>query len=216
MQWAILGTMFKIASWAISFVFIAKGAMKPFLFNEISIKIFHVPAYLLGFYYWGLDGLGIAFMLNYLIYLIIVYTMTRRMYSFRLSKPFIRLFSIDFLMVMVSFIAIYTQQTYKYAICIFVFLLCMVYTYKEMNKRIALPVNSIINKFVRKKNLWTILQIYRRSITIFIMSVVLLCFSPCQYISGGTTHSSTSLYISIYGSYFIICLRVKLRKRVYF
>lgn len=153
MQWAILGTMFKIASWAISFVFIAKGAMKPFLFNEILIKVFHVPAYLLGFYYWGLNGLGIAFMLNYLIYLIIVYTMTRRMYSFRLSKPFIQLFSIDFLMLMVSFIAIYTQIAYKYVICVLVFLLCIVYTYKEMNKRIALPVNSIFNKFVRKKNL---------------------------------------------------------------
>lgn len=146
MQCAILGTIFKVVSWAISFVFIAKGAMKDFLINEITVKVIDVPMNLVAYYFWGLDALGIALALNNIVYLVIVYVRSRTKYSFHFSKSLINLFSVESLMLLISFLVVMlVDSLWKYIGVTVVILFCFRYTYAELNKRIA--ISSILNKF---------------------------------------------------------------------
>ena len=149
MQWAILGTLFKVASWAISFVFIAKGAMKDFLVNEITVKVIDVPMNLAAYYFWGLDALGIALALNNLVYLAIVYVRARANYSFHFSDGFVRLFTFELIMLLVCFLTVILfNSTLKYIGVAVVVLLCLRYTYAELNKRIA--ISSLLKRFHKK------------------------------------------------------------------
>jgi len=71
--WAALGMFFKAASWAIAFVFLAKGASKLFFWNELIVNIYILILNILGYHYWGLTGLGLSFLVGYFLYLIQVY-----------------------------------------------------------------------------------------------------------------------------------------------
>lgn len=143
MQWAMLGMIFKAASWSISFIFMAKQDMKTFLFNEISIKIFNVPLYLLMYKYLGLDGLGIGFMINYFVYFILVYFVSNKKYKFSFLLSFKRLLFISLFLVISCFLLIYLwKSNYVYIPTIILTLICCIYSFKELDKRMEL-VNVI-------------------------------------------------------------------------
>ncbi|MCK9311186.1 MAG: O-antigen translocase, partial [Bacteroidales bacterium] len=86
--WASFGMFFKVVSWAIAFVFLAKGASKLFFWNELISGIYILILNLLGYHYMGLTGLGISFAVGYLIYLFQVYTVSRIQYGFSLNRDF--------------------------------------------------------------------------------------------------------------------------------
>lgn len=139
MQWAMLGMIFKAVSWSISFIFMAKQDMKIFLFNEISIKIFNVPLYLLMYKYIGLDGLGIGFMINYFVYLMLVYFVSNKKYKFCFSSSFNRLLLISLSLVLSCFLLIYLwKSNYVYIPTIILTFICFVYSFKELDKRMEL------------------------------------------------------------------------------
>lgn len=139
MQWAMLGMIFKAASWSISFIFMAKQDMKTFLFNEISIKIFNVPLYLLMYKYLGLDGLGIGFMINYFVYFILVYFVSNKKYKFSFLSSFKRLLFISLFLVLSCFLLIYLwKSNYVYIPTVILTLICCMYSFKELDNRIDL------------------------------------------------------------------------------
>jgi len=139
MQWAMLGMIFKAASWSISYIFIAKQDMKTFLFNEISIKIFNVPLYLLMYKYLGLDGLGIGFMINYFVYFILVYFVSKKKYKFSFIPSFNRLLLVSLILVLSCFILIYLwKSNYVYIPTIVLALISCVFSFKELDKRMEL------------------------------------------------------------------------------
>lgn len=145
MQWAMLGIIFKAASWSISFIFIAKGDMKFFLFNEISIKVLNVPLYLLMYKHFGLEGLGIGFMINYFVYLLLVYFTAKKNYNFEFSKSFNQIFYPQLIIVFLSFLLLYiSKSNYVYIPTIILTIISSVHSFKELDKRINL-VNIITN-----------------------------------------------------------------------
>lgn len=107
MQWAMVGMIFKAASWSISFIFIAKGDMKIFLFNEIIIKVFNVPLYLILYNYKGLEGLGIGYMINYFVYLLLMMSISYKKYKFNFSSSFFQVFLPQLVLVVLCFSLIY-------------------------------------------------------------------------------------------------------------
>jgi PST family polysaccharide transporter len=90
--WAACGMLFKMASWAISFVFIAKGESKLFIINETAVSIYSLGFQLLGYWLLGLKGIGMASSLTLLCYFIQVYTISRVRYGFRFTSDFNKIF----------------------------------------------------------------------------------------------------------------------------
>lgn len=91
-KWLLIGSLVKSGSWGISFVFLAKGDGKLFLFNELGIKCITLPLYMAGYSLFGLEGIGYAFALNYVIYFIWVALVARIKYGLSYKGAFWRLF----------------------------------------------------------------------------------------------------------------------------
>ena len=66
--WAALGMFFKAGSWSINFVFLAKGASKLYFWNELAGNSYTLLFNILGYHFYGLTGLGISFLITFIIY----------------------------------------------------------------------------------------------------------------------------------------------------
>lgn len=90
-RWLLLGSLLKAGSWAISYVFLAKGDGKTYLFNELGIKCITLPTYLLAYTYMGLLGIGYAYVLCYGIYFFWVGLVAYRKYNLVYGSVFWRM-----------------------------------------------------------------------------------------------------------------------------
>lgn len=93
-RWMLLGSLFKACSWAIGYVFLAKGDGKTYLFNELIIYATMLVLYMSGYRLFGLTGLGYAFVASYVIYTVQVCVLCRCKYSISYGKEFWTIFAI--------------------------------------------------------------------------------------------------------------------------
>lgn len=145
MQWAMLGMIFKAVSWTISFLYIAKGEMKLFTINETIANIYICTFSIIFYYFFGLEGLGIAFALSYFIYLLQYFLLTKKKFNFRFISSFNKLFSIQLLLLVFCFLLVYLwKSNYVYIPTTILTLICCMYSFKELDKRMEL-VKAIKN-----------------------------------------------------------------------
>ena len=137
-KWLLVGSILKAGSWAISFVFLAKGAGKIFLFNELGVKCVTLPSYLLGYAFAGLLGIGYAFVFCYFSYFIWVAFIAFRRYKIIYSSVFLRILLIIcfFLFFYAVSEAFFPTVFLRYLIgCIITFIVC-IYSFLELKKRL--------------------------------------------------------------------------------
>ena len=74
-KWQLLGDFFKISSWLIAFLMQAKAMTKTFCITEIIFSAFYIGmAYLLTSYLgFGIEGIVIGYLINYIVYMLIMY-----------------------------------------------------------------------------------------------------------------------------------------------
>ena len=134
--WAVSGMMFKVFSWVIAFVFLAKAEAKLFIINEVITNIYSFGLSALGYHYFNLAGLGIAFMLTYLAYSVQVYLIARKRYEFSFSKSFKKVYTIQILMVVAVFVTVLLwKSNWMYLPTGLVFAVCAAYSLRELDKR---------------------------------------------------------------------------------
>jgi len=152
-HWAALGIFFKAISWAIAFLLLAKGASKLYFWNEVIANIYMLLLNLLGYRFWGLNGLGISFLVGYFFYLLQVYIVAKLKYSFFFERAMYFLFLIQFFIATLCFVVVKLLITpYSYIVGSALIMLSLLYSFKELDKRIGLMViyNSILNKILKK------------------------------------------------------------------
>ena len=148
--WAALGMFFKAGSWAVAFVFLAKGASKLFFWNELISNSYMLLFNILGYHFYGLTGLGFSFLITYIIYLIQVYVIARIKYHFSFNRTFLRLFFIQFALALASFIAVkFLNQPYPYIVGIILIVISGWYSMNELEKRLA--ISQIVRDFFEKR-----------------------------------------------------------------
>ena len=147
--WAVLGIFFKGISWAIGFLFLAKGKSKLFFWNELVVNIYTLGFNILGYYLYGLTGLGVSFMISYFIYLVQVYLITKSKFNFFFSKGIVKIFTFQFtLAILVFVLVLFFSGPYSYVIGSLLFIIALWYSYKELDERMDLK--SLIKKYVKK------------------------------------------------------------------
>ena len=148
--WAFLGMFFKVPAWVVGFLFIAKGESKLFFWSELISNLYLLGLNLIGYYYWGLTGLGISFLVSYILYLIQVYLIARTKYDFTFHGSFIKIFSIQFALALVCFVIIkFFETPWTNIIGVPFILISAWYSFKELDKRMNLK--ELLNNY-RKKN----------------------------------------------------------------
>jgi O-antigen/teichoic acid export membrane protein len=149
--WAALGMFFKSTSWAIAFIFLAKGTSKLFFWSELIANTYTLILNLLGYYYLGLTGLGLSFMLGYFLYLIQVYFIAKLKFEFEFENTLIKIFIFQFALALCSFLAVkFLKQPYPYVIGTVLVLISTWYSFTELDKRIG--VIDIAREFINNLN----------------------------------------------------------------
>ena len=147
--WAVLGLMFKAASWSISFIFLAKAESRLYIYNETVSCTYGFILKVLCYYLWGLTGLGIAFTVSFMIYLAQVYIISRKKYDFRLSKDFLKVFTIQLILALVGYVAIKVWHSpLVNVLVVLMLLLSLWHSLVELNKR--MDVLALIKNRMKK------------------------------------------------------------------
>lgn len=147
--WACIGMYLRLAAWVISFSFIAKAESKLFMVNEALACLYYVVFSIVGYYFGGLTGIGIAFALNYLVYFIQVYFIARKRYGFRFSDGFIKTYFSQLVILLLCLVVVLVFASWeKYLLGILIILLCSSYCLFLLNKKMNLmeAIRSRINK----------------------------------------------------------------------
>jgi len=144
-QWAALGMFFRAASWTIGFLYLAKGALKLCFINELLANIYILILNVIGYKYWGLEGLGISFLIVYVIYLLQVFFICNKKYAFNFNKSFNKIFVLQLLCGIVCFCVVkFVSNPYQYIVGSIMIVLSGIYSIRELDKRVNL--RSIILK----------------------------------------------------------------------
>lgn len=139
MVWAAWGIFFKMTSWSIGYIFLAKAESKLFIITEVASCIVTLGFSLLGYKLGGLTGIGIASAAALLFYLVLVYLIVRKRYSFSFSKDFIKLACMQFLLVSACVTAVYTLPTIiKYFVGVLMVGVSTYVSFVGLNKRMDL------------------------------------------------------------------------------
>ena len=123
-----------------------------FIVNETTAKGYTLLFNLLGYWIFGLLGLGISFTVSYLVYLVQVYLIARRRYSFSFTKSFKPVFLFQFVMVFGSFVLIVSwRSSFVYIPSGIILGLSIIYSLRELESRIQLK-ELLKNKFLKKSS----------------------------------------------------------------
>ena len=148
-SWACLGMMLRLASWVISYLFVAKAESKLFVINELSANLYYLVFSLIGYKTLGLTGLGIAFALEYIVYFIQCYLITRKRYDFSFSKSFIKSYGIQFLLIIACLIIVLTLSGWqKYIIGSLIIAISCYLGLKGLNEKMELL--SFVRQRIKK------------------------------------------------------------------
>lgn len=153
MYWASLGVLFKGASWPVGFVFVPKGDSRLFITSELVANIYMLLLNMGGYYWFGLQGLGISFLVSYMLYLAQVLLIARHKYGFRFHPPFVRLFAIQGSLAVLCFLVVMIfHGAVTYAAGAVLTGLSSWYSYRELDKRIDVKaaVRSVLARLRRR------------------------------------------------------------------
>ena len=133
----IFGMFFKIASFSIGYMILAKADTKLFIKTSIGFNVLYLILSILGYHFYGLLGLGIAFTSQYFFHLIILSFIVNKKYNFKFSTEVILLFTICFsLCVLTFFIQFIENSILKTLLFILLILISSFFSVKKINDKI--------------------------------------------------------------------------------
>lgn len=138
--WAITGTLFKGVSQSMGYIFIAKGDSKIFIKTAVLFNTLLLALSIAGYYYGGLVGMGISFLVYYFVHFLLVSIITKKTYNFYFSKAFYGLFSICMLLCTLAFCTTFFVDFWvvKYVILTILLIVSLIISVVLLNKKMDL------------------------------------------------------------------------------
>ncbi|MCE3076897.1 oligosaccharide flippase family protein [Chryseobacterium gwangjuense] len=135
--WLAMGIFFKAASWAIAFLLLAKGDSKIYFWNEFFVNFYMLILNMVGYYYYGLVGVGISFLLSYFLYLLQLLILSKKKYGFYYEVAFFKIFALLFFNAAITFLIMkFVVNPYSYFIGSLLIVSSLLFSYKQLDKRI--------------------------------------------------------------------------------
>ncbi len=148
-QWVVMGMLLKGIGWCMGFITLAKGESSLFFRLELISTVFQTFAIMGGYYLFGLEGVGIAFVSLYIFYVSYLYLFFRKSQGFRFSNSLISVFLVQQSFCIAGFLAVkFLPMTFGYAACGILLTSSIVHSLFELNKR--LDFNGILDKIKHK------------------------------------------------------------------
>ena len=139
LKWALLAIIIKAIIWPLAFIILAKGEKKLYFKQEILGDAMNIIFTIIGYYYFGLIGIGLAMVFIYSVYGIYVFSVVKKKFNFNFRK------NTTALMIKSLFLGIAAASTVTfldypngYVILAVLSILSIYFSYFELNKRIDL------------------------------------------------------------------------------
>lgn len=133
----VLGMQFKAVSWAMGYVFLAKGEGKLFFKIELASATLILLLNLIFYNFYGLNGLGVSFVISYFIGMALAYFILRLKYGFSFPMRFYKRFFITYALVIGAFLTIFlTDVGMRYVVGSIVFVIAAGFSLISLNELI--------------------------------------------------------------------------------
>lgn len=144
-----VGMLFKAMSWAIAFLFLAKGLSKLFFWSELIAQVYTFLLSIYGYHWSGLTGLGIAFFISYILYFFQVLIISMRLLQFKLSRDLIGIFVINLLIALIGLgLALSLESINPCILGVPLILISIFYNMSYLNTK--LDIFASLSKFINK------------------------------------------------------------------
>lgn len=148
LRWQLVGSLFKIVSWPMAFVLLAKSKGKLFLLSEVIFYISYlVSAYML-YPIYAINALGIAYLIAYIIYLITILIMCKKIAGFEWSKEITPVLSINIILVILPFICLAYFDKTGFIIGLLLLITSVYYSFSKLKNIFSL---EDIKKWLNRK-----------------------------------------------------------------
>jgi O-antigen/teichoic acid export membrane protein len=145
-QYAVLGMFFRAISWSMGYILLAKGDSKIFFWSELISTVYVFSLNILGYKFFGLKGIGIAFIVIYFLHAVQIFVTTKYIYKFKFDRNLLRVFLIGTILIILQFFVVTEiQNAFKYLIGTIICLIGFFISYKELNDKIG------ISAFIKSK-----------------------------------------------------------------
>lgn len=146
---AIMGNYFKAPSWCIAYSFLAKGDAFGFFYNEVSASILSTALKILFYYYWGLTGIGVAYLLGFFLYLLQVIIACHYRYEYKFDYRMLKTYLFQMLLGVTCFLLFAgVDPILRYGIGLLPILLSVYLSYKVLNNYVS--VKQMLANIVRR------------------------------------------------------------------
>ncbi|RZK40211.1 MAG: O-antigen translocase [Pedobacter sp.] len=149
-QYAVLAMMLRAFSWSMGYLLLAKGDSKIFFWSELLSTIYVLFLNLLGYKFFGLKGIGMAFVLIYLLHTVQIYLTTRLIYKFKLDSSLSIVFVVGTILLLSQFLIVtQTDSWLKYSLGTGICLIGFLYSFYNLNKKTGI-VDFVKSKIKKK------------------------------------------------------------------
>jgi O-antigen/teichoic acid export membrane protein len=142
----ILGMHFKAISWALGYIFLAKGNGQLYLIIEVISAIIILLLNLLFYRFYGLNGLGISFILNYFLGMVGYYFILKWKYQFSFQGIFYKRLIVTYTLILFSFLTVFISvNSYRYVAGGIIILIASLFSLFKLNQLMDLK-SYILNR----------------------------------------------------------------------
>jgi O-antigen/teichoic acid export membrane protein len=136
---ALFAVIIKTIIWPLGFIILAKGKNKLYFKQELIGDFLNITLTIILYHFLGLIGIGIATLINYTFYGFYVFRIVNKKFDFKLRNDTYKIilvcFIIGLLSCSITFLIDYPVAYYPLGI---IFIFSIIYSYKELDKRINL------------------------------------------------------------------------------
>ena len=146
LKMSLFSVILKAVIFPLGYMVLVKGNRKLFFKQALLSDALNLVLSIILYHFYGLTGLGLAFILNYVLYGIYIYAVVRKEYQFEFLFESKKLISTNVIFGIAAILFVYYFTTsYSNMFLVLLFILSLLFSYVELNKRID------IKGFIREK-----------------------------------------------------------------
>lgn len=149
LRWQLLGSIFKIISWPLAFILLAKNKGKLFLISEVIFYTSYLGSAYLLYSSYSINALGIAYLIAYIVYSISVFLMAKYLSGFKWTSEIISIISISLALIIASFIGLIYFDKIGFILGIILLFASTFYSFIKLKKVFSI---EDLRNWINKKN----------------------------------------------------------------
>jgi len=151
LRWSVYGIFGRVVSWPLGFIILAQGRGRLFFMTELTMNILHVTLMYVCSRWWGLKGTGIAFMLLYIVCIVLMIFISQRIAQTHWRRTNLLLITVStFVLMVAGILHLYvTTQWLYYVISLLLFAVISLVALRLLSHRTGITVQAIRARLFR-------------------------------------------------------------------